>query len=127
MCKSSDVATGSSAVKSFVVSPQDLAIAVGSGDVRVVGTPVVIAWMEQVTVEAMTSCIEPGCTSVGIHIDVRHQVPSVVGETLEVTAVVREVIGMKIHFDVSATTGDRVVAHGTITRAHVTREGVFAD
>jgi fluoroacetyl-CoA thioesterase len=127
MCKSLDVATGSSAVKSFTVGPLDLAIAVGSGDVRVVGTPVVIAWMEQATVEAITSCIEPECTSVGIHIDVRHQVPSVVGETLEVTAVVREVIGMKIHFDVSATTGDRVVAHGTITRAYVAREGVFAD
>ncbi len=127
MCKLLNLELGRAAVKSFTVKLSDLANAVGSGDVPVLGTPVVIAWMEQTTVEALASVIEPGCTTVGVHIDVKHRLPSVVGDTLEVSVTVREVTGKKILFDVSATSGDRISAQGTITRVHVNREGVFAN
>lgn len=125
MCERLKLAEGSSAAKTFMVGASDLATAVGSGDVPVLGTPVVIAWMEQTTLEALTGIIDPECTTVGIHVDVKHLLPSVVGDTLEVSVAVREVIGKRIIFDVRATSRDHVVADGTIARAHIRREGVF--
>lgn len=126
MCTNIDRAVGATETRSWTVSASDTAAVVGSGDVLVLGTPVVITWMEQATLGALAPFMEPECTTVGIHVDVRHKVPSAVGDLVEVSATVSHVQGKKIIFNVCAVAQGEVLAEGTITRAHVVREGVFA-
>lgn len=106
----------------FEVSASDFASHLGSGDLQVLGTPRLVAWMEGVTVALLERTQAPHCTSLGIHVDIRHQAPSVQGDRLEITARVEEVTGSKINFSVTALSAGQEVGRGTITRAHVNRE-----
>lgn len=101
------------------VTSDDTALAVGSGDVEVLGTPVVIAWLEAATCAALE--LEEGQTSVGTEVAVRHLAPSVVGAVVTATAELTDRAGRVVTFAVHATDGDTRVAEGTITRAVVDR------
>ena len=121
MCTNTALAIDSRAEDIFTVTDMDLATRLGSGDVGVLGTPRVIQWMEQVTVQTIQPFLSPECTTVGIHIDVRHVAPSVVGSQVRIASVVSGVRATKIEFSVSAMQGTTLVAQGVITRAHVDR------
>ena len=49
----------------YEVTDADTAAALGSGDVPVLGTPRLIAWMEAATVQAAAALLRPGQTTVG--------------------------------------------------------------
>ena len=106
----------------FEVNESDFASELGSGDLQVLGTPRLVAWMESVTVALLERTQEPRCTSLGIHVDVRHQAPSIQGDHLEIIARVEEVTGSKINFSTKAMSHGQEVGVATITRAHVNRE-----
>jgi fluoroacetyl-CoA thioesterase len=106
------------------VTAADTALAVGSGDLEVLGTPVVIAWCEAATCAALA--LDARLTSVGTRVDVRHLAPSPVGATIDVTATVTERTDRTATFAVEARDGDTVVASGTVTRAVVDRERFLA-
>ncbi len=106
------------------VTASDTALAVGSGDVEVLGTPVVVAWCEAATVAELS--LDAHLTSVGTHVDVRHLAPSAVGTTIEVQADVTERDDRTATFAVEARDGDTVVARGTVVRAVVDRERFLA-
>ncbi len=107
---------------SFTVAEGDLAIALGSGDVPVLATPRLIAWAEHACVEATESALAQTCTSVGTHIDLRHKMTSLAGETICVSARVTEISGNRISYSVEVTNEPgSVIASGIITRAHVNR------
>lgn len=125
MCDNLDKALGQSARTPHTVSTSDLATVLGSGDVSVLGTPIVIAWMEQATVQVIAGFVEPHCTTVGTHVDVRHLIASVVGDSLDVSATLTSVKGRRLSFHVRAVVHDLIVAEGVITRSHVKREGPF--
>jgi len=106
------------------VTADDTALAVGSGDLEVLGTPVVIAWCEAATCAALE--LDTHLTSVGTRVDVRHLAPSPVGATIDVTATVAERTDRAATFTVEARDGDTLVASGTVTRAVVDRERFLA-
>ena len=64
---------------SFTVSAQDTALALGSGDVPVLATPRILAWMEAATVAAASGRLDSGSTSVGIEVFLTHGRASGVG------------------------------------------------
>lgn len=104
------------------VSQGDTAAAVGSGDVLVLATPRIIAWLEAATVLAAAPLLATEETSVGTEIHIRHRRPSQVGEEVEVTASPPERDGRLLSFAVSAT--DRaglILAEGDIQRVIVER------
>jgi predicted thioesterase len=68
----------------FPVTDADTAIALGSGDVPVLATPRLVAWMEAATVAAAASRLDPSSTSVGIEVAMRHRRASAVGALVEV-------------------------------------------
>lgn len=110
---------GARAQDTFVVTEADTAIAVGSGTVAVLGTPVLIAWLEAVTVAAAPAAA--GFVSLGVHIDVAHIAPSLVGTEVEVTAELTSIDGLRLGFNVAARnvgTGT-VVATGRVDRVVV--------
>ncbi len=106
----------------FRVSKQDLAVALGSGEVDVLATPRVVAWMEQVAVRILATEIPKVSTSVGIHVDVVHRAPTIEGDTICIMARIASTSGSKVAFDLVATHGETVIASGTVTRAIVERE-----
>jgi predicted thioesterase len=112
---------GATGAAHLVVGEADTAIALGSGDVPVLGTPRVVALLEQASVEAITATLENGTTSVGTHVAVDHVAASFVGAQVEATAEVIEVDGRRLTFRLSARDGDRTIATGCHTRVVVDR------
>jgi len=114
--------TGLTGSAALVVEAEDTAIALGSGDVSVLGTPRVVALMEQAAVAALSDLLDPGFTTVGTRISVDHLAPSFVGATVEAVAEVVEVDGRAVEFLVTVHEEDRLVAKGEHTRFVVERD-----
>ena len=113
----------------FAVGAADTAVALGSGDVPVLATPRLIAWLEAATVDA---CPPLGSdeTSVGTRVDVEHLAASPMGASVDVTAELIHRDGRLLRFQVMAhhdAGGDPVlIARGEITRVVVRREPFLA-
>ena len=104
-----------------VVGPEHTARAVGSGDLEVLGTPVVLAWLEEATCAALD--LDEARTSVGTRADLEHLAASPVGMTVTATATIARRDGRMVDFDV-AMHDDRgtLVASGHVRRVVVDRE-----
>lgn len=127
----SEPTVGLSAVREFTVTDDDTAAALGSGDVPVLATPRVVAWLEAATVACLAEVLDDGATSVGTRVEVDHLVASPVGAHVTAAASVVEVDGRRVVLEVAAE--HRVdggvpvlVASGRITRAVVDRERFLA-
>lgn len=117
------VTLGSTGSVSFVVGPDDTAQALGSGDVRVLATPRLLAWCEAATLAALGGLLDPQDTSVGTRVELEHLEPTGVGGQITATAQVVAVDGRLVRFDVAAVDADqRLVGHAAITRVVVDRE-----
>ena len=104
------------------VTDADTAIAVGSGDVPVLGTPRVLALCEGATVEALAGHLEPNRTTVGVRVQLDHLAPTAVGSTVRVEAVLEELDGPRLTFKVTANDDRGLVAVGRVTRVAVDRQ-----
>lgn len=103
------------------VSDSDTAIAVGSGDLPVLGTPVVLAWCEEATCAALE--LGPEQTSVGTRVDLEHLAASPVGAEVTATATVVHTDGRLVRFQVAALdSAGTLLATGEIRRVIVERE-----
>ncbi|GAB7005046.1 hypothetical protein JCM18899A_25190 [Nocardioides sp. AN3] len=109
------------AVLEFVVTDADTASALLSGDLQVLATPRLIAWLEAATCEAARPTLEQGQTTVGTRVVVEHRAPSPIGASVRVGAALTAVEGRLLTFDVEATdaSSGQVLADGVITRAVV--------
>ena len=106
-----------------VVTPSDTAAAMGSGDVPVLATPRVIALLEAATVDALSGALDPGLTTVGLHVDVEHLVAAPVGAIVTAEARLAEVDGRRLVFVVRLEDDEgRLLASGRVRRAVVERE-----
>ena len=118
-----DPAPNASLVK--VVGHEDSAKSLGSGALDVLGTPRLLAWLEEATCAALD--LPAGFTSVGAAVELEHMVPSAVGETITVTASVVEQTPRRVSFSVGATNAaGRDIARGRIKRAVVDAETFMA-
>ena len=126
-----EIEVGLSAALSFVVDEDDTALALGSGDVPVLATPRLLAWLEAATVEALAPALEPTDTSVGTRVEVEHSAASPVGADIVARASLAYVDGRLLRFEVAAEQVDadgamKVVATGRVTRVVVDREKFLA-
>jgi len=127
-----EIVAGLSADLTYVVSADDTAIALGSGDVPVLATPRLLAWLESATVAALDGVLTAGSTSVGTRVELEHKGASPIGATLTVHASVSHVDGRLVRFEVAAeqvpsgSTESLVVATGRITRVVVDRQRFLA-
>lgn len=110
------------------VSGNDTAQALGSGDVPVLATPRLIAWLEAETVRAATPLLAEGQTSVGTRIAIEHRRATPVGGTVEIAVrSTRRVDDRLVTFVVEAVdTSGSIVASGEIDRAIVDRSRFLA-
>ena len=109
-----------------VVGEDDTAVALGSGDVPVLGTPAVLALMEQAACAAIAPALDPGATSVGTWAELEHVAPSKVGATVEATAELTAVDGRTLEFTCEARDGSTLIGRARHRRAIVDRERFLA-
>lgn len=115
-----------SAQFTVTVAQADTAIALGSGDVPVLATPRVLAWCETATVAAIQSILEPGETSVGARIELRHLAPTAVGVRVEVGARLVSRDGPRVQLRIWVRDTERELACGEIERVVVSRDAFLA-
>lgn len=105
------------------VTEADTAASVGSGDVPVLATPRLIAWLEAATVRAAGPFITTAQTTVGTAVRIEHRRATPVGGRVEISATPPAAAdGHRLTFVVHATddTG-KTVAAGEIDRVIVDR------
>jgi fluoroacetyl-CoA thioesterase len=101
------------------VTEADTAIALGSGDVAVLGTPRVVALAEEATVRALAGRLQDGQTSVGMRVQLDHLQPNAVGSTVTAEATLEKVEGRRLNFVVAVRDSRGLVACGVVTRVVV--------
>ena len=102
------------------------AVKVGSGDMPVLATPMMMALMENAAMKAVKDKLPEGCTTVGGHIESSHLRPSKIGDVVRAEAEVTKVDGKKITFKVSAYCGDVLIGEGTHLRFIVDKENFMS-
>jgi fluoroacetyl-CoA thioesterase len=138
----SGLAVGLRATVRAVVGQSDTAIAMGSGDVPVLGTPRLLARAEAASVAAVAPQLADGQTSVGTAVRLEHRRPSPLGADLSVEAELTEIDGRRLVFmfiaraprGPAAGAGradddedeDEVIGAGTVERVVVDREHFVA-
>ena len=112
----------------YEVTDADTAASVGSGDVPVLATPRLIAWLEAATVQAAKQFTAPGQTTVGTAVRIEHRRATAVGGAVEVVAEPPDApAGRRLTFCVRATDDSgQLVATGEIDRVIVDREQFLA-
>ena len=85
-----------------IVAESDTAAVYGSGLAPVLSTPHLIALMEGAAQTMLTPYLEPGQSSVGTGIDIRHLAATPVGMSVRIRAEVTEVALPRVCFHVQA-------------------------
>lgn len=109
-----------------VVSKENMAVTMGSGDLEVFATPAMVALMENAAMNAVAGELPEGSTTVGALMNTSHIKPSAVGDTVSATATLKEVEGRKLTFEVKAEDSKGIVGEGTHVRYVVDREKFMA-
>jgi fluoroacetyl-CoA thioesterase len=105
-----------------VVGEEDTAEAVGSGDVPVLATPVVLTLVERAAVAAVAPHLDPGTSTVGARVGLDHLAPTPVGGRVSATARLDSVEGRKLRFSFEVSDARGVVARGIHVRVIVQRD-----
>ncbi|MBM3964431.1 MAG: hypothetical protein FJ308_05105, partial [Planctomycetes bacterium] len=103
----------------WIVDPSMVITLGGDARATVFSTPNMILLMERSAREAIRPYLEAGEESVGTEVNIQHLSGAGIGSTVRGDARVTGIDGKKIHFDVSAFEGDRLLGRGTHTRALV--------
>lgn len=109
-----------------IVEEHHLASHVGSGDLRVLSTPSMIALMEEAAMHCVAPHIEDSQTTVGGHIAASHLKPTTHGRTITATATLIKMEGRKLQFSISASDEEGLIGEGEHTRFIVDREKFMA-
>lgn len=106
------------------VEAEDLAIYMKSGDLPVLATPRMIAWMEEASCKIAKT--EPGWTTVGISMNVSHDAPSALLAKIRIESHLLEQKGRIYIYEVAAYCGETCIGKGIHKRAAVNREKFMA-
>lgn len=120
------IETGQKHTSEIIVKDSLSAENVGSGDMPVLATPMMMALMENAAMLAVKDSLEEGMTTVGGHIESSHLTPTKIGEKVMATAEVTRVDGKKIFFKISAFCGETLLGEGTHLRFIVDRQKFLA-
>ena len=114
-----DIVIGTVGVASTLVEPEDTALSVGSGSLRVYATPAMVALMEGAACEALADFLPEGKTSVGTELNVKHISATPVGLEVTAEATITAVEGNTITFSLIAKDEAGKIGEGTHRRVIV--------
>lgn len=107
---------GLNAIIEKTVTEDDTAFHHGSGTLKVYATPAMIGLMENASKNAIDLYLEPGDTTVGIEVNVKHIKATPIGMKVKCEAVVKDIQGKKITFLVKAYDENGLIGEGTHLR-----------
>ena len=108
-----------------VVNEENTALAVGSGDMEVFATPMMIALRENAAAACIAEQIGEENTSVGTMISVSHVSATPIGMKVKATAELVNVEGRRYEFKVMAEDERGLIGEGTHSRVSVNREKFY--
>ncbi len=111
-----DLEIGAEATASLTVSPAELAVNVGSGSLEVFATPIMVMLMEKAACNCIAPFLEGDETTVGTEMNVQHTAATPEGMTVSAKAVLKEINGRELVFDVSASDSKGAIGNGTHKR-----------
>jgi len=111
------MSVGKTATATTTVKDTNTAKAVGSGNLDVFSTPMMVALMEQAACECLADILEPGQSSVGTQISVMHTAASPLGAIITATATIEQLDGRKVEFSISAKDNNGEIGNGKHARA----------
>ena len=109
--------------KRLLIGEENLACAMGSGSLRVLATPAVVALMENAAASLAQEVLgDDSLTTVGTMISIEHTSPTPLGAEVTATATLLEQDGRIFRFEVTACDKKGEIARGTHTRVSVKAE-----
>lgn len=105
--------------RNYVVTPEQTALAMGSGDLEVLATPALVAMMENCSKQLVASALSSEQTSVGFTLDLKHLAPSPVGAEVQIVAEWTESQGTKQEIFLVALVDEKVIGQATHQRVIV--------
>lgn len=107
----------------FIVKENNSAKNMKSGDLEVLSTPSLVAFMEQACRDFLNNYIEDGKTSVGTNININHLAPTSINKKIIIDFYLKEVKKEKIFvFNIEAFENDLKIADAEHTRVVVETE-----
>ena len=110
----------------FTVTEEKTARVLGSGDLPVLGTPAMIAAMENAAMLCVAPLLEEGYTTVGVHMNAEHNKASAVGAVITARATLTAQEKRSFTFTVEAFEDGVQVGVGQHTRVAVNAERFMA-
>jgi fluoroacetyl-CoA thioesterase len=98
--------------QTIIITEEHTAAHVGSGSLRVLATPWMIAFIEKNARIMLDEYLPEGYSTVGVLVNVRHLAPSAVGNAVRVIAEVKSVEGSKVILGVAAWDGEEQIGAG---------------
>ena len=117
-----EITVGMTGQVTSVVEREDTALEVGSGSLLVYATPCMVALMEGAACEAIAPAMNEEKTSVGTALNISHISATPVGLEVRAEAVVTQVEGNTIQFQITAYDEAGKIGEGTHTRVVVTSQ-----
>ena len=117
---------GLSASATTTVTAANTALVMGSGDLEVFATPSMVALMEHAAMTAVAPALPEGSTTVGAEMNTTHIKPSGLGASVTATAILTEVDGRKLTFNVGARDAEGLIGEGVHVRYVVDRARFMA-
>lgn len=107
---------GKSYTQHLTVASKDTALAYGSGHLEVFATPALVTLMENTAVKCLEGVLETGSDTVGIKIDVQHTKATKIGGEVSCTAIITEIDGRRIRFEIDASDEKGPIGHAVHDR-----------
>ena len=109
-----------------MVTLENSAVKLGSGDCPVFATPAMVALMEEAASLSVAPYLNEGETTVGTALNIRHNAATALGRTVRAESELIGVEGRKLVFKVAAFDEAGEIGEGEHTRAIVNREKFLA-
>lgn len=106
----------------ITISEQHLACTVGSGDLPVLATPMMVALMENAAMLCVQQDLAEGESTVGSQISVSHIKPTALGKNVSATATLLSQEGRKLTFRVEASDEQGLIGEGEHVRYVINKE-----
>lgn len=113
---------GKKYTSTMIVEEKHLACNVGSGDLPVFATPMMMALMENAAMLCVADELENGFSTVGGQISSSHIKPTGLGKTVTATAELISAEGRKLKFKVSASDEGGLIGEGEHLRFIIDKE-----
>ncbi len=109
--------------QTYVVSELNTAKYMGSGDLNVLATPSLVAFMENAAKTFLNSFLTNDLGSVGSNININHLAPTLVNKEITILGETTETIKDKIIiFNLEAIEGEKKIADASHTRVIINNE-----